>query len=73
MDPERLLALRKKLKDMRDAEVVAKKARSTIFIPNMRPNVVEERGVMCQATNMNGNRCNYRATCGKYCRRHKIL
>jgi hypothetical protein len=26
----------------------------------------------CQATNMNGKPCTFRATCGKYCRKHKI-
>jgi hypothetical protein len=28
--------------------------------------------VCCQATNMSGKTCTFRATCGKYCRRHKI-
>ena len=26
----------------------------------------------CQATNMNGKPCTFRAVCGKYCRKHKI-
>jgi hypothetical protein len=26
----------------------------------------------CQATNMNGKQCTFRAVCGKYCRKHKI-
>lgn len=73
MDSEKLAALRIKLKDMREAEIVLKKSRSTIFIPNMKPIRHDEKGVSCQATNMNGNKCNFRATCGKYCRRHKIL
>ena len=73
MDSEKLAALRIKLKEMREAEVIAKKARSTIFCPNMKPISNAERGIICQATNMNGNKCSFRATCGKYCRRHKIL
>ena len=27
---------------------------------------------LCQATNMNGNRCKSKAVCGSYCKRHKI-
>lgn len=33
---------------------------------------IKSVGPCCQATNMNGQPCKTRASCGKYCRRHKI-
>ena len=35
----------------------------------MRPNV---NVMYCQATTMSGNRCKFKATCGKFCKKHKI-
>ncbi len=32
----------------------------------------QSTGTICKATNMNGNPCKNKATCGEFCKRHQI-
>jgi hypothetical protein len=47
-------------------------AKPKIIVIPMKTSDDQNRIHLCQATNMNGNSCKSRATCGKYCKRHKI-
>jgi hypothetical protein len=70
-----LAALRIKLKAIREKEDIEKKARSVKIMSIQEVKTADLRqhsSLFCQATNMNGNQCKAKASCGKYCRRHKI-
>lgn len=49
----------------------AKQAKSIKRIMEFKEEPVYKQAI-CKATNMNGNGCKSKATCGKYCKRHKI-
>jgi hypothetical protein len=72
MDSDKLAAIKIKLKEIRESEAAAKKARNAIFLPLNFDRVVMPGAVLCCATTMSGGKCKSRAVCGKYCRRHKF-
>ena len=71
MDPTmKAFILKVKAVEMATEAAKMKTKRIKNFVDEVR--VGKGGCITCQATNMNGKLCTFRATCGKYCRRHKI-
>lgn len=51
-----------------------KKERSMVVITEAPKNVVEQKytGSICQSTTLKGKRCAFKATCGKFCKKHSV-
>ena len=70
-----MVALRIKLDMFKVNSALDKKAKSIKIMTLQDVKLADSRhriSVMCQATNMTGALCKSKATCGKYCKRHKI-
>jgi hypothetical protein len=49
-----------------------KKLRCTKKITGMVQEFVPKMAAKCQAINMNNTACKFKATCGKFCKKHQI-
>jgi hypothetical protein len=49
-----------------------KKQKSTKIITGMVQEFVPKVSAKCQAINMNNTPCKFKATCGKFCKKHQI-
>lgn len=60
---------------MRYQQLRDEKAKRKIIVIDKAPDTVNEQRdhvKMCMATTMSGKRCNFRAVCGNFCRKHKV-
>ncbi len=70
---ERMANMVWRVRRVTEKEVQSKKDRSTKFIEKAIP-IAPARlaAATCQAVNMNNKPCQFKAVCGKFCKKHKI-
>ena len=63
-----------KVRRVNEYELYAKEARTCKFIEKVSDLKPIQKSVMakCQAVNMNNKPCQFRAVCGKFCKKHKV-
>ena len=70
---ERMANMVWRVRRVTEKEVQNKKNRSTKFIDKVVPLAPAQRIITtCQAVNMNNKPCQFKATCGKFCKKHKV-
>ena len=61
-----------KIRRINEYELYAKEARTCKFIEKVSALAPVHKIAKCQAINMNNRPCQFRAVCGKFCKKHKV-